>query len=85
MPRRSIVREGLFEDSLAALIGDAEQADEFVAGAEDLLSREPESGSPLAGGVWALPMAPLKDAAVYLYYSFDECTVLFIAIACFDE
>ena len=85
MRRRSIVREELFEDSLAALIGDAEEADEFTAAAEDLLSREPEIGTPSESGVWTLPMAPIGESAVYLYYTFDEDTVLFLAIAAFDE
>ena len=85
MQRLSIVREELFEDSLATLIRDAETADEFTAAAEDLLSREPKIGTPLPGGVWTLPMAPIGGKAVYLFYTFDESAVLFLAIAAFDE
>ena len=40
MPRRSIVREHLFEDSLATLFPLTEEADEFVAAAEDVLSED---------------------------------------------
>jgi hypothetical protein len=82
--RRSIVREPLFEDSLAALIRDPESADDYTAAAEDLLSREPESGRPFQGGVWMLPMSPIRGKTVYLYYTFDDETVTFIAIAAFD-
>ena len=85
MRRRSIVREPLFDDSLAALIRDAETADEYTAAAEDVLSREPESGRPFQDGLWMLPMSPIGGKTVYLYYSFDDETVLLIAIAAFDE
>lgn len=46
-PRRSVVREHEFEEQLSAIIVDAEEADGFVAGAENLLSRDPEIGSAI--------------------------------------
>jgi hypothetical protein len=86
VPRRSIVRDGLFEDSLEMLFRrDAEAADEYTAAAEDLLSREPQSGTKVEDGVWILPMAPIGKKHVYLYYTFDEMTVLFLAIVAFDS
>ena len=81
MPRRSIVREHLFEDSLATLFPLIEEADEFVAAAEDVLSEDPELGRPLRDGVWMLPMNAVRGADVWLYYAFDEETVTFLAIA----
>lgn len=85
MRRRSIIRDPLFDDSLAALIRDAETADEYTAAAEDLLSREPEIGKPFRDGLWLLPMSPIRGKTVYLYYTFDADAVIFIAIAAFDE
>lgn len=85
-PLRSIVREHLFEDSLASLIPAAEAADDFVMAAERVLSQDPELGKPIAPGspIYVIPMAPVRDRAVALYYSFDAETVTFVAIAAFD-
>lgn len=82
-PPRSVVREHHFEKDLAALIGDLEAADDFVAGAEWLLAQNPELGFPIAEGsrVWLLPMAPIEGAQVALYYTFDASTVWLISLA----
>ena len=53
--------------------------------AEDLLSREPQSGEPGLRGMWVLPMALIGNRAVWLFYTFDEETVTFVAILPFDE
>ena len=85
MPKlpRSVVREHHFEKDLAALIGDLEAADDFVAGAEWLLAQNPEIGFPIAedSAVWLLPMAPIEGAQVALYYAFDDSTVWLISLA----
>ena len=80
---RSVIREHHFEKDLAAIIGDFEAADDFVAGAEWLLAQNPEIGFPIAEGsrVWFLPMAPVEDAQVALYYTFDDSTVWLISLA----
>ncbi len=80
---RSVVREHHFEKDLAALIGDLETADDFVAGAEWLLAQNPEIGFPIAEGssVWFLPMAPIEGVQVALYYTFDDSTVWLISLA----
>jgi hypothetical protein len=44
----SVIREHHFEKDLAALIGDFETADDFVAGAEWLLAQNPEIGFRIA-------------------------------------
>ena len=80
IPPRSIIREDAFEDELRLLIGDAEQADEYTAAAEDLLSREPEMGTPMGGAVWVLPMQPVENEAIWLLYTFDESTVIFLGL-----
>jgi hypothetical protein len=87
LPRRTVIREHEFDEQLRALIVDMEEADEFTAGAEDLLARHPESGMPAAHdrSVWYLPMSPVRGQRVSLFYGFDESTVVFLAILPFDD
>ncbi len=65
------------------LVSDAVAADQFVEAAEFLLARDPEVGSQFASGsaVWFVPMAPIGDTQVSLYYTFDESTVWLLSIA----
>ena len=78
---RQVIRERSFERELRALIQDAREADDFVEGAEFVLARDPEIGSPLGEGIWFLPMAPIGRAQPALYYTFDKSTVTLLAIA----
>ena len=80
---RRVVREHRFERELRRLIADAIEADEFVEGAEWLLARDPFIGSQVEANspVWFLPMAPVGDVQVSLYYTFDESTVWLLSIA----
>ena len=80
---RRIIREHHFENDLAALIGDFAEADDFVEGAEWLLTQNPKVGLPTNEGsdVWFLPMAPIDGEQVTLYYTFDDSTVWLISIA----
>jgi hypothetical protein len=61
---RQVIRERSFERELRTLIREAREADEFVEAAEFVLARDPEIGSPLRGGIWFLPMAPIGKAEV---------------------
>ena len=85
LPRLEIIHEHEFEEQLAALIPGFEQADEFTAAAEDLLSRLPHSGLPASrdGSIWGLPMSPVGGRQVTLYYSFDEHSVTLLSIVPF--
>jgi hypothetical protein len=47
---RQVIRERSFEHGLRALIQNTREADEFVEGAEFVLARDPEIGSPLDNG-----------------------------------
>ena len=78
---RQVIRERSFERELRALIQDAREADDFVEGAEYVLARDPQIGSPLGEGIWFLPMAPIGKAQPALYYTFDDSTVTLLAIA----
>lgn len=78
---RQVIRERSFERELRALIRDAREADEFVEGAEFVLARDPEAGSPLGDGLWFMPMAPIGKAEPALYYTFDDSTVTLLSIA----
>ena len=86
-PRLEIIHEHEFEEQLAALIPDAEEADDFTAAAEDLLSRDPRSGfvASLKLGIWILPMFPIRGRQVTLYYTFDERAVTLLSIVAFDD
>ena len=86
-PRRDVFREEEFNEQLRALIPDFEEADEFTAGAEDLLSREPEIGVPATSddSIWILPMPPVRGRRVTLYYTFDQTSVVFLCILPFDR
>jgi hypothetical protein len=76
-PLRNVVREHLFEESLAALIAEPVAADQYVAAAEWVLAYDPSIGFPVKEGtpVWLLPMQPLKGRQISLYYTFDSSTV----------
>jgi hypothetical protein len=80
---RRVIREHRFERELNALINDVIDADQFVEAAEFLLVRDPEIGFQLAPGssVWFLPMAPIDDKQISLYYTFDQTTVWLLSIA----
>lgn len=78
---RQVVREHSFERELRALIQDAREADDFVEAAEFILARDPEVGSRLGNGIWFLPMAPIGEIQLALYYTFDDSTVTLLAIA----
>jgi hypothetical protein len=80
---RRVIREHRFERELRTLIADAIAADQFVEAAEFLLVRDPEVGFQLEPGspIWFLPMAPIEDAQVSLYYTFDDSTVWLLSIA----
>lgn len=81
-PLRKIVREHLFEESLAALIANPVAADDYLAAAEWVLAFDPSIGFPVKEGssVWLLPMQPLKDRQMSLYYTFDSSTVRLLSI-----
>jgi hypothetical protein len=86
-PYLEIIREHEFEEQLERLIPNLEEADDFTAGAELLLAREPQSGLPVSrdGLTWYLPMATVRGRRVSLFYSFDEQAVTFLAILPFDD
>ena len=83
---RSIVREHEFEEQLDALICNAEEADDFVMAAERVLSQFPELGTLVdpVERIYEMPMAPVRDRAVALYYTFNESVVVFLYVVAFD-
>jgi hypothetical protein len=79
---RQVIREHRFERELRALIQDVIPADRFVEAAEYLLARDPLIGTPTDDPlVWALPMAPVGNAEVVLYYAFDNSNVWLLSIS----
>jgi hypothetical protein len=79
----AIIREHHFENDLRTVFGTTEHGDAFIAGAEVLLSLEPESGIRSAPDslVWILSLAPHKGRTVWLYYTFNDSTVFLIGLA----
>ncbi len=79
---RQVIREHRFEAELRRLIEEAIPADRFVEAAEFLLARDPLIGSPIDEHrlVYFLPMAPVEDKQVSLYYTFDDSTVWLLSI-----
>ena len=80
--RRSVVHEPEFIDDLSRLIFDDESSLDYIAAAEDLLSREPESGVCVdaEGLVWFLDLPPIRGRQVGLWYTFDGNTVIFLNV-----
>jgi hypothetical protein len=71
-----------FARQLREIIPEAERADEYIEGAEWVLSRDPTYGTQLNGSdVWFLPMENVPDMpSIVLYYTFDDERVYFISI-----
>jgi hypothetical protein len=75
---RTIIREHRFELEMDYIEPNVRRADEFIEGAERILSRDPEVGCPLEGSqVWFI-CGHTVDAA--LYYTFDADHVYFLSI-----
>jgi hypothetical protein len=76
---RTIVRDERFELEMEYIEPIVRRADEFMEGAETILSRDPEAGCRLApdSNVWFV-CGHTVDAA--LYYTFDEDHVYFLSI-----
>jgi hypothetical protein len=75
---RTIVRDERFELEMDYIEPNVRRADEFVEGAETILSRDPEAGCQLEDSqVWFI-CGHTVDAA--LYYTFDADNVYFLSI-----
>jgi hypothetical protein len=87
VPPRGIIHEHEFEEQLARLIVDPEQADDFIAAAEEILSVNPRRGMPAEESeeVWYLVMFPVRGRRISLFYTFDEETVNFISIRAYED
>lgn len=81
--RRNIVRDEGFEASLQPLFADWHEAEAFIAAAEKILALDPEIGSPWGDGTWLLPMAPVRGADVWLFYTFYETVVVLLEVRAF--
>jgi hypothetical protein len=75
---RTIIRDKRFEQEMATIERNVRRADEFMEGAETILSRQPESGFPLEQtNVWFIAGHTVDLA---LYYTFDENNVYLLSI-----
>jgi hypothetical protein len=75
---RTIVRDHRFEREMARIVPSVQRADEFLEGAEQLLSRTPEAGYRLDdSNVWFIGGHTVDVA---LYYTFDADHVYFLSV-----
>jgi hypothetical protein len=79
---RVVIWQRQFEQELREIFHDPGEADEFVASAELLLAHVPEIGMPESEGssVWILPMAPVRNRQLTLFYAFDATRVWLLSI-----
>ena len=85
--RRNVIREHEFEEQLAALICNDEEADDYVNAAEYILADDPTLGSLASAGppeIWKLGLPPVRDRAVMLFYTFNESVVVFLYVVAYD-
>ncbi len=76
---RTVVRDPRFEAEMKQIESHVEKADEFLRGAETILSRKPEAGHHLGGDslVWFLPG---YTVGLSIYYTFDDEKVYWLSI-----
>jgi hypothetical protein len=75
---RTIIYDPRFEQDLARIIPSVRRADEFLEGAEQVLSRTPEQGYQLEdSNVWFVAGHTVDVA---LYYTFDADNVYLLSI-----
>jgi hypothetical protein len=75
---RTIIRDKRFEQEMAGIVRGVRRADEFLEGAETILSRQPESGFQLEGSsVWFIS-GHTVDLAIY--YTFDDDNVYLLSV-----
>lgn len=80
---RSIVLDTGFEEQLAALIRWEPWRDDYLAGAQALLAVDPSAGLHVITGksgeeIWKLPLPPVDNRTVTLFYTFDAQDVTFL-------
>jgi hypothetical protein len=74
---RTIIRDKRFEQEMARIVPNVRRADEFLEGAETILSRQPESGFRLGdSNVWFISGHTVDIA---LFYTFDDDHVYFLS------
>ena len=73
---RTVIREHVFDADYNALRSSVQRTREFVEGAENVLSRQPDSGYRLAerSNVWFF-----AGHGLVLYYCFDDDNVIFLS------
>jgi hypothetical protein len=80
---RTIVKQPRFEKELAALHPDCKRTDEFVAGAEWILARDPTRGHKASedSRVWCISTSPDPSISpAVIYYTFSDTHVWLISI-----
>jgi hypothetical protein len=75
---RTIIYDPRFDQDLARIIHNVQRSDEFLQGAEQILSRTPEAGFRLEDtNVWFMAGHTIDLA---LYYTFDDDHVYMLGV-----
>jgi len=87
LPPRQIVHEHEFDEQLYRLIGDPQDAEEFIAAAEENLAVDPRIGTPASfdDSVWYIPMSPVRGRRVSIFYTFDDEKVNLLWVVSHDD
>jgi len=75
---RTVIRSKEFDQELSAIEPDVKRADEFIEGAETILSREPEIGHKIGNSRVYFIAGWTVD--LNLYYTFNEDEVILLSI-----
>ncbi len=75
---RTVIRSERFERELSAIEPNVKRADEFLEGAETILSREPELGHRLGNSQVYFIAGWTVDLSLYYTFSHDEVILLSI-------
>ena len=88
LKHRTIVYSGKFDEQLRRLILDCKEADEFMRGAVEVLSRDPLQGDAIRPGsaVYRLATNPAAKwlPSMSIFYTFDDDEVLVMRIEKLD-
>lgn len=79
---RTVVYERTFDDQLNSLEPNFERADDFISGAEWILSRNPEFGTLVdeESFIWFLPILDIFETSLGISYTFNDEYVYCLSI-----
>ncbi len=84
--RRTVIRDAGFEATLESIFLNWQQAEDYLSAAETILAADAELGTSMGAGIWTMPLPPVRDAGVWLFYTvYDTVVVLLDVRMSLDE